>query len=70
MGGGPRLALLRGAGCGAVGPSNPGAGGGIGTGKSGIDPTDDIVECLEDIDIIGEVTSGDEASSCGILARR
>jgi hypothetical protein len=32
-------------------------GGGIGTGKSGIVPTDDIVDGLDDIDITGDVAS-------------
>lgn len=36
--------------------------GGSGTGKSGIVPTEEIVEGLDDIDITGEVTS-----SSGIL---
>jgi len=42
-------------------------GGGIGTGNSGMVPTDEIVEGRDDIDIIGEVTSGDATSSSGTL---
>jgi hypothetical protein len=38
------------------------AGGGMGTGKSGIVPADEIVDGLDDIDITGDVTS-----SSGIL---
>lgn len=65
MGGGPRLALRRGGIGGTGGPTT--AGGGIGTGNSGIVPTDDIVEGLDDMDIIGEVISEDKGSSSGIL---
>lgn len=37
-------------------------GGGIGTGKSGIVPTDEVVEGLDDW-VMGEVIIGDESSS-------
>ena len=57
MGGGPRFALLRG---------GPGGGGGIGTGKSGIVPTDEMVDGRDDW-VIGEVTEGDVTSSSGYL---
>jgi hypothetical protein len=58
VGGGPRFALRLG-----------GPGGGIGTGISGMVPTDDTVEGLDDC-VIGDVIMGDASSSSSNLIPR